>query len=176
MQAMTESVTIGRVLKPFGVKGEVRIESLTDVPGRFENLPTVTLVSRSGQSLQTAITHARQTGRSYLVRFSAFSTPEAVSAFQGALIQVPLDSAPPSPAGQFYQYELIGLAVHDEKERALGQVEEILDLPQHLVFVVRQDTEEYLIPATRQVIKQIDITGKLMTVAPVEEWGLPYAV
>lgn len=176
MQAMTDSVTIGRILKPFGVRGEVRIESLTDVPGRFESLPMVTLVSPSGQSLDTTITHARIAGHSYLLRFSAFSSPEAVSAFQGALIQVPLDSVPPSPAGQFYQYELIGLAVHDEKQRTLGQVEEILDLPQHLVFVVRQDNEEYLIPATRQVVKQIDIAGKAMTVAPLEQWGLPYAV
>ncbi|GJL63472.1 MAG: ribosome maturation factor RimM [Nitrospirales bacterium] len=176
MQATTDAVSIGRVLKPFGVKGEVRIESLTDVPGRFENLPPVTLVSPTGQSLHTNITQARLSGRSYLIKFSAFSSPEAVSAYQGALIQVPLESVPPPPAGQFYQYELIGLAVCDEHHRTLGQVEEILDLPQHLVFVVRQNNEEYLIPATRQVVKHIDLKGKLMTVAPVEQWGLSDAV
>ncbi|GJL50608.1 MAG: ribosome maturation factor RimM [Nitrospirales bacterium] len=176
MQSTTDSITIGRVLKPFGVKGEVRIESLTDVPGRFENLPSVTLVSPTGQSLKTNVTQARLSGRSYLLKFSAFSSPEAVSAYQGALIQVSLESVPPSPAGQFYQYELIGLDVHDEHHRALGQVEEVLDLPQHLVFIVRQDSDEYLIPATRQVIKQIDLKGKSMTVAPVEQWGLSDAV
>jgi len=176
MHATTDSVTIGRVLKPFGVKGEARIESLTDVPGRFENLPSVTLVSRNGQSLHTAVTHARISGRSYLLKFAAFASPEEVSTFQGALIQVPLDSVPPSPEGEYYQYELIGLAVHDECHRALGTVEEILDLPHHLVLVVRQDNEEYLIPATRQVVKEIDLKRKAIIVAPVEQWGLPYAV
>ena len=172
----TDFVTIGRVLKPFGVKGEVRIESLTDVPGRFESLPSVTLVSPTGQSLKTMVTQARPSARSYLIKFSAFSSPEEAATFRGALIQVPQDSVPPSPAEQFYQYELIGLAVRDERGRDLGHVEEILDLPQHPVFVVRQEDEEYLVPVTQHMVKQVTIEGKLITVAPLEEWGLSYAV
>ncbi len=176
MEVTTESVTIGRVLKPFGVKGEVRVESLTDVPGRFENLPSVTLVSPNGDLLKTEVTQARPSGRSYLMKFSAFSSPEEAATFRGALIQVPQDSDSPSSTEQFYHYQLIGLAVHDERNRTLGQVEEIFDLPQHPIFVTRHGEKEFLIPATRHVVKHVDIKHKLMTVTPIEEWDLSYAV
>ena len=37
----TEFVTVGKIVKPFGVRGQVRVLSLTDVPGRLENLKDV---------------------------------------------------------------------------------------------------------------------------------------
>ena len=176
MGKLTNAVTIGRVLKPFGVKGEVQVESLTDVPGRFENLPTVTLVDRTGKTFNTAVTQARASGTKYLLKFSAFSSPEEAAAFRGALVQVPEDSVPPSPENQYYQFELIGLSVQDLNGKNLGALEEIMNLPQHPVFVVRQDEEEYLIPATHHIVTHVDLKAKLMTVAPIEEWGIAYAV
>ena len=176
MSVTTDPVTIGRVLKPFGVKGEVRVESLTDVPGRFENLPSVTLVNSTGESLTTDVTQARPSGNNYILRFSVFSSPEEAAIFRGALIQVPHDSVPPSPNEHHYQFELMGLAVQDETGRALGNIEEILDLPQHPVFVARREKEEFLIPATRLVVKNIDKESNLITVAPIEQWGLTHAV
>ena len=176
MPVMTDSVTIGRLLKPFGIKGEIRVESLTDIPGCFENLPSVSLLTPTGHMLKTEITQARPSGRFYLLSFSAFSSPEEAAVYRGALIQIPHESVPPSSAEQFYEFELIGMTVRDKLNRDLGCVEEIMDLPQHHVFVVRQEGTEYLIPATRKVVKQIDRTNKLMTVEPIEQWGIPNAV
>ncbi|MGB0909228.1 MAG: ribosome maturation factor RimM [Nitrospirales bacterium] len=176
MQVTTECITIGRLLKPFGVRGEMRVESLTDIPHFFENLPSVTLVAKNGHVLQTEVTQARPSGSYYLLSFSAFAAPEEAAAFRGALIQVPQDSVPPSSSEEFYQFELIGLTVRDELNRDLGCVEEIMDLPQHPVLVVRQEGTEHLIPATRHVVKHIDVNNKLITVARVEQWGILDAV
>ena len=172
-----DSVTIGRILKPFGVKGEVRVESLSDIPDRFENLPIVRLVTPNGESVTTSVTQARLSGKSYLLTFKAFSSPEEALKFRGALIQTSPDQARPSKANEYYHYELIDLSVQDECHRILGQVDEILDLPQHPVFVVRaQDGKEYLIPATRQTIRRIDLEGRQITVAPMEQWDISYAM
>lgn len=172
----TELVTIGRLLKPFGIKGEVRVESLTDIPGCFENLPHVSLNPSTGKVLKTNVIQARISGRFYLLRFSAFSSPEEAAAFRGALIQIPQESIPPSSAEHFYEFELIGLSVCDELGQNLGSVEEIMDLPQHSVFVVRQEEIEHLIPGTRQIVKRIDVENRLITVAPIEQWGIPNAM
>ena len=51
----TEFVTVGKIVKPFGVRGQVRVLSLTDVPGRLENLTEVTLETSSGHSLVTEV-------------------------------------------------------------------------------------------------------------------------
>ncbi len=176
MPITTDAVTIGRVLKPFGVKGEVRVESLTDVPGRFEDHPAVSLVSTTGQILQTTITHARPAGPYYLLKFADFSSPEEIAAFRGALIQMPPGTTVPALENHYYQFELIGLEVRDESNQTLGHVEEVLELPHHAVFVVRQKNEEFLIPAIRQVIKDVDVSHGTMTVSAIEQWGVTNAV
>ena len=56
MADTAELIAIGMIEKPFGVKGEVRVRSLSDVPGRLEGLKDVTLVAASGRALVTAVT------------------------------------------------------------------------------------------------------------------------
>ena len=174
----TDPVTIGRILKPFGVKGEVRVESLSDIPDRFAGLPLVMLVTPNGESITTSVTQARSSGKTHLLKFEAFSSPEEALKFRGALIQVSPDHAMPSKPDEYYHYELIDLAVQDECQRILGHVEEILDLPQHSVLVVRQQggNREYLIPATKRIIRQINIQEHKIIVARMEQWDISYAV
>ena len=85
-------VTIGRILKPFGVRGEVKVESLSDVPGRFEGLQAVylTLPHEGATPRETTVTHVREVTAGYLMKCSAFSTPEEAAHFRGAWIQIPV--------------------------------------------------------------------------------------
>ena len=176
MSGDVDAVTIGKVLRPFGVQGDVRVESLTDVPGRFEGLPQVTLVMPTGERLATTITRARKMHRFYAVGFSAFSSPEEAGRYRGALVQMQQESPPPLPEAHYYQYELIGLEVHDETGQLLGTLEETMELPHQHVFVVRQNGRELLIPAARQIITRVNLEAGIMTVLPVDQWGLHHAV
>ena len=176
MSVVSELVTIGKILRPFGVHGEVRVESLTDVPGRFESLPPVTLVMPTGESFETTITHVRKMGEAYAVRFSAFSTPEEAGPYRGAWVQMHPESVPPLPPAQYYHFELIGLEVHDETGRVLGTLEDILELPHQHLFVVRHKDEEHLIPAVRRMITHVDTDAGIMTVLPLEQWDIHHAV
>ena len=171
-------VTIGRILKPFGVKGEVKVESLSDVPRRFEGLQKVYLTPSQGDSIpkETTVTHVRTVPAGYLIRFSAFSTPEEASPFRGAWIQIPPSSNLPRTPDTFYQFELIGLRVEDPEGRQMGKVEEVLDYPQHHVLVVRDGAKEFLIPAIRRTIKKVDLTNQCVHVASKEWWDLSHAV
>ena len=176
MSVVGELVTIGKILRPFGVHGDVRVESLTDVPGRFESLPPVTLMMPSGESIDASITHVRKMHGVYAVRFSAFSTPEEAGRFRGALVQMEQESVPPLPPAQYYHFELIGLDVHDETGRVLGKLEDIVELPHQHLFVVRQNDEELLIPAVRHMISQVNKETGIMTVLALEQWDIHHAV
>ena len=176
MSVVSELVTIGKILRPFGVHGDVRVESLTDVPGRFESLPTVTLAMPTGESFEATITHVRKMHGAYAVRFSAFSTPEEAGRFRGALVQMQQESVPPLPPAQYYHFELIGLDVHDETGRVLGKLEDILELPHQHLFVVRQNDDELLIPAVRHMITHVNKETGIMTVLPLEQWDIHHAV
>ena len=177
ISAKTDSVTIGRVLRPFGVNGEVRVESLSDIPNRFADLPIVMLLTLGGEVITTSVTQARPSGKTYLIKFKAITSPEEAAKFRGALIQVSHDHARSSKANEYYHYELIDLAVLDECQRMLGQVKEILDLPQHSVLVVQQsDGREFLIPATKHIVKRVNLAQRRILVAPMEQWDISYAV
>ncbi len=168
--SLEHMVTVGKLVKPFGVRGQARVLSLTDVPNRFENLKEVTLESPAGQTLVTTVTDVHSDGRSYLLRFGAFSTPEEVGTYCGAWLKIPRTEVPPAPDGHHYQFELIGLSVQDESGHVLGTLEEVMTLPHQHVFVVRGPDKEYLLPALRKWIMSVDPAGGVMIVKPSVEW------
>ncbi len=169
-------VIIGKILKPFGVKGEVRVESMTDVPGRFEQLEDVTLELSNGQLVNTMVKSVRATGQGYLIAFSAFDNPEEAEAFRGSWIKVPVHPNLPREKDVYYQFELIGLEVQDPEGTNLGNVEEVLEYPQHHVFVVRGGAHELLIPATKNTIHQVDIDHNILRLHPRERWDVSHAL
>lgn len=167
----TEFVTVGKIVKPFGVRGQVRVLSLSDVPGRLENLREVRLETVSGQTLVTEVTDVQCEGRSYLLRFTAFSSPEEVGAFRGAWLKIPQSEVPPAPEGEHYQFELIGLTVKEESGEVLGVLEEVIETPAQHLFAIRGQGREFLLPALKRWIIKVDIPGQEMTVVSKEEWS-----
>jgi 16S rRNA processing protein RimM len=169
-------VTIGRILKPFGVRGEVKVESLTDVPGRFEGLQSVTLHLSAGENVETQVTSVRQVNHGVILGFSAFSTPEAAALYRGAWIQVPESRNLPRDNDTYYQFELIGLRVEDATGQAIGSVEEVLEYPQHHILVIRDQDHEILVPASRRTIEKIDVQHKILRLTSREWWDLTNAL
>lgn len=164
MLEQVDLVTIGKIERPFGVRGEVKVHSLSDVPNRLEEVREVTLVSPSGLVLTTNVMQVRPGGRSYIMRFEAFSTPEEAAQFRGGVLQIPRAASPRLGDGQYYEYELIGMTVQDEQGRVLGILEEIWQLPGNPIFAVRQAARELLIPATKRVVASVDREARLMIV------------
>jgi 16S rRNA processing protein RimM len=160
----TELVTIGQIIKPFGLHGDVRVRSLSDIPGRFERLGAVTLETRAGQRLETSVVRVRPDRDGYIVGFQAFSTPEQAAAFRGALIKLEPDRTETLAPGHYLECDLIGLSVRTEDGRVLGSLDEVLQTPSNAVFVVRHDGVEILIPATKEIVTEIDLSNRLMTV------------
>ena len=168
MTASTEMVTIGRIERSFGVHGAVKVQSLSDRPGRFEDLKAVQVAEKSGQTVDRTVRLVRRAGPSYIVEFEGVSTPEEAGALRGALLQVPRGLPSTSQADAWYHCDLIGMAVVDENGRDLGYLETIWELPGHPVFVVKQDNREVLIPAVKEFVRVVDVAQRRMIVRTIE--------
>jgi len=161
-------VTIGKVVRVHGVRGDVRVRSLSDVPDRFATLTRVTVTEPSGARRELAVRAARPIARDYLVAFEGIDRPEAAASLVGSLLQIVADGASPLPDGQYYQSDLVGMAVRTEEGESVGTLEEILPTGANDVFVVRGEAgEERLIPATKEVVRTVDIPRRLMTISRV---------
>ena len=68
------------------------------------------------------------------------------------------------PPGQYYEFQLIGLTVSNEAGLILGTLEEILETPGNHVFVIRGTSGEHLLPATKEVVRSVDLDAGSMTV------------
>ncbi|TAJ08982.1 MAG: 16S rRNA processing protein RimM [Nitrospirae bacterium] len=165
----TDWVAVGKIVKPFGVRGDVRVLSLSDVPGRIQGLKQVMLVAPSGRTVSALVTRLREECGGFVVGFDVFSTPEEAAVFRGGLIQIARDQAPPLPDGQYYECDLIGVTVRDEAGQLVGTLEEIMATGGHPVFAVRREGKEVLIPATRSVVVSVDLARRTMTVRGIEE-------
>lgn len=161
-------ITIGKARKTHGVKGELRIEPLTDHPERFTGLRRVYLTPPRGESRQCAVRSVRYMDGAPLVLFEGYDTPEKARELNGWLIQVPEEEAVPLPVGQYYWFELIGMEVLTESGEKLGTIVDIFETGSNDVYVVKAGKKEIYLPATREVIKQVDRATKRMVVHVME--------
>lgn len=166
-----ETVTVGRIERPFGVRGEVKVRSLSDVPGRLEGLTRVSLLATNGQTLETGVTHVRRAGTSFILGLSAFTTPEEAGVWRGGFIRTVRGAVPDLPAGQYYECDLMGLTVKTETGEPLGVVEEIWELPGNALVVVRDGSKEVLIPAAKEFVVAVDLIDRIMTVRLIDGLG-----
>jgi len=159
-------ITIGKVLKPVGLAGEVKVLPLTSFLDRFRSLKQVRILI--GQNAQRVDVRAvRYDSRFVFFSLGGVDSPEAADGLRGGFLQVPEAERHPLPAGSFYQYELIGLSVLTETGVPVGQVSEVIETGGNDVYMVRSDAGEYGIPALASVVRKIDLAGRQMIIRPI---------
>lgn len=155
-------LAVGRITRPHGVHGEVRVELLTDVPERFQWLEAVYVGEKSPR--RTAIESVRFHQGVVLLRLAGYPTRDEAEALRGALLQVPESEAVPLEEGEYYLYQLVGLDVFTEGGNRVGRLSEILETGANNVFVVDGDSGQHLLPDIPDVIKEIDIENGKITI------------
>lgn len=167
MNAEESLVTVGRVVREWGLRGEVIVQPLTFDPKRFSELKEVT-VQVKNRIEQKKIGSVRLHKNNLLITFSGCETPEDARRYRGALIKIKESESPKLPDGVYYHYQIIGLNVYAINGEYLGKIKSILETGSNDVYIVRGEDREYLIPAIKDVVKEIDLESKKMIVKPME--------
>ncbi len=155
-------VAVGRVLGPFGLKGELKAQALTDNADRFK----VKAKLFAGQQPVTIAKCREAAGQLYLT-FKGFADRDSVDKFRHALLQVPESDLPALPEGEYYRFQLIGLTVTDRTGAALGTLDEIIETGANDVYRVHPaEGTDLLLPALADVIISVDLEAKRMVVDP----------
>ena len=167
--AREDLVTIGKIERHFCVRGEFKVRLLSDVPGRLDRLKQVQVLEPTGRTVERTVTHVRRAGSSYIMAIAGVTTPEEAVMLRGGLIQVPRISASTLAADVYFECDLIGMTVEDERGGEVGTLETILEIPENRLFVVRKGTEEILIPAAKSFVTSVDLTRRRMTVRGIDD-------
>ena len=155
----SRAVCVGRVVGVHGLKGEIKVEALTDFPDRFEAGASLWL---DGAPVRVELSRAQ--AKLFYLKLAGVDDRDAAEALRGHELLVPEARSLDEP-DLYYEHDLIGLRVEDESGAALGRLAEILRTGANDVYVVRGDRGELLLPALADVIREVDIGAGRMGVA-----------
>ncbi len=160
---MNDLISIARIIKTRGVKGEVAAELLTDFPERFTDLREVLVEGTHRRGRETLESHWFHKGR-VILKFRGWDSPEAASELVGADLKISEADRVPLPDGSFYDSDLIGCRILED-ERELGRVSEVLRIgPGVSNLVVRDGDREWMLPLAREFIREVDLEKKSIQV------------
>ena len=162
MRAKDRFVEVGRVLRPWGVEGEMRVEVLGDSPATFRGRKRVFIGGRP-HPVQRSRPHQ---GR-VILKLQDIETPEAVDALRGALLEIPEAELSPLPADTYYHFQIIGLKVVTSGGEPIGEIVDILSTGSNDVYTVKGERGEVLIPAIADVIRQVDLERGVLIIEPL---------
>jgi len=152
------------VLGAHGIRGELKCRIVTDFPSRRFRRGHTVVLDGVPHTIQTARVH----GMTVLLKLEDVGDRDAAAALRGKEIQIRAEDAVALPKGQFFWHQVIGLQVEDATtHEPLGEVTDILETGANDVYVVRGGRGEILVPAIKDVVKQIDPAAGRMLIQPL---------
>jgi 16S rRNA processing protein RimM len=157
------------VLRPHGVRGELRVEIITDFPERLGQHDYFYLAhSDAPEDVERyPVEEMRPHKGALLLKLAGCDDRNEAELLRGMLVQIPFQDAVPLEDGEYYHFQIVGVRVETEDGEWLGQVEELLETGANDVYLVRGPRGEVLIPAIEDVVRELDIEAKRMVVRPL---------
>lgn len=167
MNENTKMSSVGKIVGTHGIKGAVKVLPCTDNWDRFNELDRVFLSDRD-KTVKAHIETYFKHKNIAVVKFKEWNNINSVKGYKDFEIQIPVSERPDLPKGSYYHDEIIGLNVYNDNGDYLGQIGDIYQTGSNDVYLLKSDDKDYLIPAIKEVIKQIDIADNKMVIKPIE--------
>lgn len=158
-----DPVIVGSILKPVGVKGEVRVSVASGNLERFKKLRSLT-IRNGGESFISAIESATPETTSVRLKLAGIDDPETAEHLRGAELVIEGGESPKLEGDLFYADDLVGMQVVGDDGADIGIVKEVLTLSHHDVWTVGGSHGELLIPAVKDFILSVDTKKRLITI------------
>lgn len=159
----SQFIVVGRVIAPWGVKGEMKVEVMTDFPDRFSPQEEVHIDGRP-----MTVERSRWHKGRIILKLATIDNVDAAEQLRGRFLEVPLSELRALPEDQYYRFQLIGLDVLTTEGGHLGQITQILPTGSNDVYVVPTKDGELLIPAIDDVVKSVDLAKGCIVIEIVE--------
>jgi 16S rRNA processing protein RimM len=161
-------VTIGRIVKPQGRKGELAVEVMSDRPERFGSLQRAFVRGEKGLAREVIVTRSWPHKGRFVLKLEGVDSIDQAEAYRGMEIRIDEDELDPLPEGSYYHHQLKGLRVEDPEGRPLGVVQDVMtgagDAP---ILVVKGEKSELLLPLADSFVRRVDREqGRIVAVKP----------
>ena len=158
--ALPDRVLVGRIRRPHGVRGELLVDVLSDVPGRLDPGRRLWLVMPDGAGRTVTVAANRPHPRGALLLLEGLGDRDAAAALRGAALEIERRAVTPPPAGSYYFFELAGCLCCDSRHGELGRVGDVIEDGGGLLLEVRAGQCLLLVPFVEEYVVAVDVTAR----------------
>lgn len=156
---MNGELAIGRVRTAHGVRGELKVESISGETDHFRNLKVVTL-ARGDQRREMRVDGIRIAHRTVLLKLHGVDSPEDAKRWRGWEITVPRELAAPLGEDEYYFADLVGLRIMCEGEER-GAVSDVWEGGKTVLLgITLTDGEQRLVPFQAEFVGSVDLEAR----------------
>lgn len=160
---------VGKVINTHGIKGEVKVQRITDFEERFESGQLLYWVNDNNEPTPLTVRSHRVHKGFDLISFEDHPSINDVEKYKNGKLMVSSEHQEELDEHEFYFYEVIGCTVYLTSGEALGEVKEILTPGANDVWVVKRKGEgDVLIPYIEPVVKEVNVEDKTIIIDPIE--------
>jgi 16S rRNA processing protein RimM len=169
-----EYLLLGKVTRPFGIRGEVRVHTFNPFSETLEHVDSLLLRSQDGKTQEFKIAQVRTHQNFYLVRFEGVNDRDLAESLRDREILVRKDQLARPKEGEFYWFELIGMDAVGESGKEIGKVVAIEETNPYLggndILVINTEGGEIMVPITEKQVKKVDLTAKKIIISGLEDF------
>jgi 16S rRNA processing protein RimM len=157
---------VGRIVRPHGVQGDLAMRVITDYPERLSEIETLYVGSDYQPYSVVLVRHHR---KGIILRLDGVGDRNTAEFLRDQMVYVHISDAVPLEEGEYYLFQLEGIRVVTDEGQELGHLTGLIETGANDVYVITgADGREILIPAIPDVIKQVDVAGRVMTIHLLE--------
>ncbi|HEY8805878.1 MAG TPA: ribosome maturation factor RimM [Clostridium sp.] len=161
---MKDFMSVGQIGKTHGLKGEVKVFSLTDSLERFKKIKNVYI---DGEIRK--VEGCKLQADKAILKIEGIDSIEQAETYRNKYLMVKREDAVKLSEGSYYVADILECTVFEEGGEELGKVFDVLNTPGNDVYWVKGN-KEVLIPVLKDIIVSIDISKHIIIIKPVKEW------
>ena len=159
---------IGRVIKPHGVKGKMKVEYFGEDLRRFFSYREIFIDNETSGPESYEIMEVIPQPPRLILQLSGIEKIEEIEPLIGKMIFIEKVCLPELEEGEYYWVDLLGIQVETPEGKRIGKVKEIFPTGAHDVYVVEGKRGDIFLPAIEEVIQSINLRKRVMKVVRME--------
>ncbi|SFL15239.1 ribosome maturation factor RimM [Halanaerobium salsuginis] len=157
---------IGQITRFQGNKGEVRVKATTDLPERFLELDSIYL-KRGDNFKELEIEYVRFHKQFVIIKFAGIDSISQAEELKNYQLLITDSEKYLLPEDNYYISDLVGLQVYLKNNDYLGELIDVITTAGTDIFLIKGSKKEYMLPATHEMIIEIDFEQNKLIVDPI---------
>ena len=163
-----EFLEVGKIINTHGLRGDVKIVTWTDYPEDFEEIERVYIRRKTADEVLN-ITNVKYQKNNIIVKFKEIADINEAEKYKNLVVYADREDLPELEEGAHYIADLIGLTVIDEDGEVIGELIDVFNTGANDIYdVKRSGKRNLLLPVIDEVVKDIDLENKKITVHVME--------